>query len=131
MSQVTGTQSLSQIMADIDLGPAGGIQMMFAKLRMAQSQICKSQANTATIAKGAILQQIALGEEVVDLGRHLGARRRASEAHAIFMGRDICLPDLETGVVDLLEHRALQRSVVARDHRKRVQAEDIAPLQLA
>ncbi len=42
---VTGTQSLSQIMADIDLGPAGGIQMMFAKLQMAQSQICKNQAN--------------------------------------------------------------------------------------
>ncbi|NCD25480.1 MAG: hypothetical protein EOL86_07810 [Deltaproteobacteria bacterium] len=42
---VTGTQNLSQIMADIDLGPAGGIQMMFAKLQMAQSQICKSQAN--------------------------------------------------------------------------------------
>ncbi len=32
-------------MADIDLGPAGGIQMMFAKLQMAQSQICKNQAN--------------------------------------------------------------------------------------
>lgn len=45
MTQVTGTQNLSQIMADIDLGPAGGVQMMFAKLQMAQSQICKSQAN--------------------------------------------------------------------------------------
>ncbi len=45
MTQVTGPQSLSQIMADMDLGPAGGIQMMFAKLQMAQSQICKNQAN--------------------------------------------------------------------------------------
>ncbi len=42
---VSGPQGLSQIMADIDLGPAGGIQMMFAKLQMAQSQICKNQAN--------------------------------------------------------------------------------------
>jgi hypothetical protein len=42
---VTGTQNLSQIMADIDLGPAGGIQMLFAKLQLAQSQICKNQAN--------------------------------------------------------------------------------------
>ncbi|SFL29371.1 hypothetical protein SAMN05421830_101414 [Desulfomicrobium norvegicum] len=42
---ISGSQSLSQIMSDIDLGPAGGIQMMFAKLQMAQSQICKNQAN--------------------------------------------------------------------------------------
>ncbi len=42
---ISGPQSLSQIMADIDLGPAGGIQMLFAKLQLAQSQICKNQAN--------------------------------------------------------------------------------------
>ncbi len=44
MTQINPT-SLSQIMADIDLGPGGGIQLMFAKLQMAQSQLCKTQAN--------------------------------------------------------------------------------------
>ncbi len=44
MTSVNTDYSLSGIMADIDLGPTGSIQMMFAKLQMAQSQICKNQA---------------------------------------------------------------------------------------
>ena len=46
MSQVNATNSLSQIMADIDLGPSGSIQFLFAKLQMAQSQICKNEAES-------------------------------------------------------------------------------------
>jgi len=46
MSQVNATSSLSQIMADIDLGPTGSVQFMFAKLQLAQSQICKNQAES-------------------------------------------------------------------------------------
>ncbi|NLY41893.1 MAG: hypothetical protein GX055_09775, partial [Desulfovibrionales bacterium] len=45
MTTVNSATSISQIMADIDLGPGGGIQLMFAKLQMAQSMICKNQAN--------------------------------------------------------------------------------------
>ena len=44
MSQVSTTSNLSQIMADIDLGPTGSVQFMFAKLQLAQSEICKNQA---------------------------------------------------------------------------------------
>ena len=44
MSQVNNTSSLSSIMDTIDLGPTGSVQMMFAKLQLAQSEICKSQA---------------------------------------------------------------------------------------
>jgi len=46
MSQVNATNSLSQIMADIDLGPTGSVQFMFAKLQLAQSQICKNEAES-------------------------------------------------------------------------------------
>ena len=46
MSQVNSATSLSQIMADIDLGPTGSIQFQFAKLQMAQSQICKNEAES-------------------------------------------------------------------------------------
>ncbi|GAB1409646.1 hypothetical protein MASR1M90_08000 [Desulfovibrionales bacterium] len=45
MTQINPTTNLSQIMNSIDLGPGGGIQLMFAKLQMAQSQLCKTQAN--------------------------------------------------------------------------------------
>ncbi len=41
---VSGATSLSQIMSDIDLGPTGSVQFMFAKLQLAQSEICKNQA---------------------------------------------------------------------------------------
>ena len=49
MSQVTNydpTHSLTGIMDDIDLGPTSGVQMMFAKLQLAQSQLCKNQAES-------------------------------------------------------------------------------------
>ena len=49
MSQVTNydpTHSLTGIMNDIDLGPTSGVQMMFAKLQLAQSQLCKNQAES-------------------------------------------------------------------------------------
>ncbi len=46
MSQVTNATSLSEILSSIDLGPTNSIQMMFAKLQMAQSEICKNQAES-------------------------------------------------------------------------------------
>ena len=46
MSQVNSATSLSQIMADIDLGPSGSVQFQFAKLQLAQSEICKNQAES-------------------------------------------------------------------------------------
>ena len=46
MSQVNSTTSLSEILDTIDLGPTGSVQMMFAKLQLAQSEICKNQAES-------------------------------------------------------------------------------------
>ena len=46
MSQVNATNALTQIMNDIDLGPTQSIQFMFAKLQLAQSQLCKNQAES-------------------------------------------------------------------------------------
>ena len=44
MSQVNNDSSISALMDTIDLGPTGSVQMMFAKLQLAQSEICKAQA---------------------------------------------------------------------------------------
>ena len=41
---VKNDYSLSSILADINLGPSGSVQMAFAKLQLAQGQICKNQA---------------------------------------------------------------------------------------
>ena len=40
----SGQASISEIMGMIDLGPTDSIQFMFAKLQLAQAQICKNAA---------------------------------------------------------------------------------------
>ena len=40
----TAATQLQSIMDTIDLGPTGSVQFMFAKLQMAQAQLCKTQA---------------------------------------------------------------------------------------
>ena len=40
----SGQASISEIMSTIDLGPTDSIQFMFAKLQLAQAQICKNAA---------------------------------------------------------------------------------------
>ena len=42
---ISSTSQLSQIMSSIDLGPANSIQFQFAKLQLAQAQLCKDAAN--------------------------------------------------------------------------------------
>ena len=47
MSQVENTTTrVTELMDMIDLGPSQSIQFLFAKLQMAQSQICKERAET-------------------------------------------------------------------------------------
>ena len=46
VSNTSGTTSLSEVLNDINLGPTDSIQFMFAKLQLAQSQICKNSAET-------------------------------------------------------------------------------------
>lgn len=43
-TNTSGVTSLSAILNDIDLGPTDSVQFMFAKLQLAQSQICKNSA---------------------------------------------------------------------------------------
>ena len=79
------------------------------------------------------MQEVAFGEEVVDLVGDLGAAcARLQEAHAIFMGIHIGLPDAQAVRIDGFDkERAFQRRVIARDHRECVQRQDIAALQRA
>ena len=69
MSQVNATNSLSQIMADIDLGPTGSIQFQFAKLQLAQSQICKDQAESYMSQIEAIQEEQELCAKMIEEAR--------------------------------------------------------------
>ena len=71
MSQVNAANSLSQIMADIDLGPTGSIQFLFAKLQMAQSQICKSQAESYMKQIETIQEEQKTCAEMIEIARQL------------------------------------------------------------
>lgn len=44
VNNTSGQLSVSQILADMNLGPADSIQFAFAKLQLAQSMICKNNA---------------------------------------------------------------------------------------
>ena len=46
VNNTSGTTSLSEVMASMDFGPADSIQFMFAKLQLAQAQICKNSAES-------------------------------------------------------------------------------------
>lgn len=41
---VSGTTATSEALDNIDLGSTGSIQLLFAKLQLAQAQLCKSSA---------------------------------------------------------------------------------------
>ena len=46
LTQEGAARELSAIMDTIDLSPTGSVQMMFAKLQLAQSEICKPRPRT-------------------------------------------------------------------------------------
>ena len=71
MSQVNNDTSLSSIMDTIDLGPTGSVQMMFAKLQLAQSEICKSQAESYMKQIEEIQDEQELCAEMIEEARKL------------------------------------------------------------
>ena len=85
--------------------------------------VVRQDPERVAIAEGAVLQHLMLFEEGVQLVGHLGARDAGLEqAHPIFMGGDVDVPDAARGGVAFLdEHRAFQGGVIARDHREGVQ----------
>ena len=71
MSQVTGKSSLSEILDTIDLGPTGSVQMMFAKLQLAQSEICKNQAEAYMEQIESIQEEQELCAKMIEDAREL------------------------------------------------------------
>ena len=71
MSQVTGTNSLSEILDTIDLGPPGSVQMMFAKLLRAQSEICMNQAEAYMEQIESIQEEQELCAKMIEDAREL------------------------------------------------------------
>ncbi len=78
MSQVTNTSSLSEILNTIDLGPTGSVQMMFAKLQLAQSEICKAQAEDYMNQIESIQDEQELCAKMIEQARELQNEAKTS-----------------------------------------------------
>ena len=78
----------------------------------------RQDAKRVAIAESSVLQQLTLRKEVVDLVGDIGAFRTGhQQAHPVFMGCNVCFPNLQAGRVDLTyKHRPLECRVIPRDH---------------
>ena len=74
------------------------------------------------------MQQVTVGQECVDLLGYFGTgHARLQKGHTVFVGVDIGLPDGKAcGIYAAREQRPLQRGVIARDHRKGIERQDVA-----
>ncbi len=105
MSQVNATNSLSQIMADIDLGPSGSVQFIFAKLQLAQSQICKNEAESYMKQIETIQEEQKECAEMIEL-----ARKLQNDAKS----KDKCT-DMPPEMVKFFEQRGLSWETTGND----------------
>src|SRR5690554_84940 len=85
------------------------------------------------IAEGAILEQIMLGEDLVELvGDVTAAHAGLDQLLTAAVDLAVDLPQAQVLVGGMAEEQgALQRGVVARDHRKSIQAENVTGLYTA
>ena len=110
MTQVTNSSSLSEIMDTIDLGPTGSVQMMFAKLQLAQSEICKNQAESYmkqidSGRAGTVRQDDRRGAQLPADGRRRKGRGAKSISGTTTSGKD-CYP-MSQELVDFMSERGL------------------------
>ena len=93
--------------------------------------VMRQHAEGMPVTEGAILQQVELGEVAIDLiadSRAGGAR--LDQRQAEFVCADVGLPDFKRcGIGFADEQRALERGVVAGNHREGIQTEDVAGLE--
>lgn len=83
----SGTTAQSDVLDDIDLGSTDSIQFMFAKLQLAQAQLCKDSANSFMQQIQGLQEEQALTAETLEKMRQLQAEgaTEMSEDILVFM----------------------------------------------
>ena len=105
--QVTSTSSLSEILDTIDLGPTGSVQMMFAKLQLAQSEICKNQAESYMDQIESIQEEQELCAKMIEDARELQSQAKSS-------GKVTTMPD---DMVKFFNDRGLKIQETGNDNK--------------
>lgn len=94
------TSSLSDLMSQIDVGPAGNAQLIFAQLQLAQAEICKNNAESymAQIESFQLEQEecaemIGRARELQSEARTKGAAAMPDDMLAYFSAHGLSLPE--------------------------------------
>ena len=85
---VNNNSQLSQVMSSIDLGPTESVQFQFAKLQMAQAQLCKEQATSYMKQIEDIQAEQKKTAEMIARARDLGNQAKAAN-HVTAMPEDM------------------------------------------
>ena len=112
MSQVSNTSSLSEIMDLIDLGPTGSVQMMFAKLQLAQSEICKAQAEDYMKQIEDIQEEQKKCAEMIEMARKLQEEASSQDASS-----NKKTTEMPAEMVKYFEEHGLTESTAGGDHK--------------
>ncbi len=70
---ISGTTSMSEVFNDIDFNSDNSIQLMFAKLQLAQAQLCKDSANSCMQQLQGLQEEQALTADTLEKMRQLQA----------------------------------------------------------
>lgn len=99
-SAAGSTSSLSDLLSQIDVGPTGSTQMMFAKLQLAQAEICKNQAEDYMTQIEEIQREqqdcaamIEKARELQDTARTSGTAAVPDDMLAYFTAHGLHLPE--------------------------------------
>ena len=79
----SGTTATSEVLDDIDLGSTDSIQFMFAKLQLAQAQLCKDSANSYMQQIQGLQEEQALTADTLEKMRQLQAEGAAEMSEDI------------------------------------------------
>lgn len=98
---VGSADSLSDIMSQIDLGPSGSVQLIFAQLQIAQAEICKNQAESNMAQIESIQREQQECAEMIERARTLQNEAQKNNATtavpddmlAYFAAHDLYLPE--------------------------------------
>ena len=88
----SGTTSMSEVFNDIDFNSDNSIQLMFAKLQLAQAQLCKDSANSCMQQLQGLQEEQALTADTLEKMRQLqaeGATKMPEDMLSFMRDRDL------------------------------------------
>ena len=126
----SGTTSLSEVLNDIDFDSDNSIQLMFAKLQLAQAQLCKDSANSCMQQIQELQEEQTLTADILEKMRRLqaeGATEMPEDMLSFMRDRDLayCEPkDFDCWAYNIESLTVYQDSLTAQTQSLMVNLQD-------